>query len=111
MRPAIEIEFPPLKRRGRVNGRDEIFDAIVVACGGDLKSLTPAYAAKVGTAKRDILGATPTCTPEEIQERVAIYRVKYRDAACTPMALANHWPELTNANGVHQPRRGGAGWL
>lgn len=83
-----------LERPAKVNGRDVIFDAIVTACGGDLASLTPSYSAQVAKAKKEIVGATPDVTADEIIRRTARYRAAYRDAACTPLALAKHWPEF-----------------
>lgn len=90
----LEIEFPKPKPRLNSSGRDELFDAIVTGCDGDLESLTRQFAKVVGIAKRDILEATPDCTVEEIKRRVAAYKKKYSGAVCTPMALANHWPEF-----------------
>ncbi len=94
IRAQLEIEFPAAKRTPRVNGRDELFDALAIACGCDLTSMTRNYAKMLATAKRDILEATPDLTPAEITRRGAAYRRKYKDAACTPTALANHWPEF-----------------
>ena len=94
IRAQLEIEFPAAKKTPRVNGRDELFDALAIACGCDLTSMTRNYAKMIATAKRDILEATPDCTPAEIARRGAAYRKRYKDAACTPMALANHWPEF-----------------
>lgn len=88
-----------LERPARTLGsRDPIFDALVIACGGDLQALTRQYAATVATAKRDILEATPNVTPDEIMRRATRYLAKYKDAACTPLALAKHWPEFPMVN-------------
>jgi len=95
----LAIEYPaaaPANRRNAA-GRDELFDAIAVACGVDLTCLTRQYSKQIAVAKRDILEATPTVTPEEVERRGEAYRKKYRDAACTPTALANHWPEFGTA--------------
>jgi hypothetical protein len=83
-----------LERPGKVNGRDTIFDAIVEACGGDINGLTRPYSAQVAMAKRDIIEASPTVTRDEILRRAVRYRAKYKDAPCTPLALAKHWPEF-----------------
>lgn len=83
-----------LERPAKVNGRDILFDAIVTACGGDLSCLTTSYSAQVAKAKKEIVAATPDVTPDEILRRATRYRAAYRDAACTPLALAKHWPEF-----------------
>lgn len=82
------------EKPAKVNGRDVLFDAIVKACGGDLSSLTPSYSAQVAKAKKEILLASPNVTADEVTRRATRYRAKYRDAACTPLALAKHWPEF-----------------
>ena len=94
IRAQLAIEFPKPKHGARVNGRDVIFDAIGVACDIDLTCLTRQMAKHIATAKRDILEASPSVTPEEIERRGDAYRAKYKDAACTPTALANHWAEF-----------------
>lgn len=99
------IHFPQPKKSPRVNGRDLLFDAIAIACEVDLASLTRNYAKQIATAKRDILEATPDCTPLEIETRGKAYRAKYSGAALTPMALASRWPEL-GTNGKKAPRKG-----
>lgn len=99
IRAQLAIEYPVAKKTAKVAGRDLLFDAIVLACGCDLTSMTRNFAKMVATAKRDILEATPDVTPEEVQRRVKAYKAKYQGAACTPMALANHWPEFGQPNG------------
>lgn len=100
IRAQLAVEYPPpppkAKKPPRLNGdgRDVTFDALAEACGLDLTGLTRASAKQIATAKRDILEATPDVTAAEIHRRAAAYRAKYRDAACTPIALANHWPEF-----------------
>lgn len=97
LRAPLAIEYPAAKKTGRNGkGRDELFDAIGTACGCDLTGLTREYAKQIATAKRDILEATPDVTPDEVARRALAYRKKYTNAACSPMALANHWPEFGN---------------
>lgn len=94
IRAQLAIEFPKAKRTSKVNGRDQLFDAIAEGCGLELTELSRGSSGAVATAKRDILEATPDVTPEEVARRIKAYVAKYRGAACTPMALANHWPEF-----------------
>ena len=97
IRAQLAIEYPVAKKTLKVAGRDVLFDAIATATGKDLTCLGRNEAATVATAKRDILEASPNVTAAEIARRAAAYRKKYRDAACTPMALANHWSEFGQA--------------
>lgn len=91
----LEVLFPPTpKGPKRVNGRDLLFDAICAACDMDVNSLSPGAAKTIGTAKRDILIASPDVTAEEIERRGRAYERKYKDCTLSPMALANHWPEF-----------------
>lgn len=99
-----------LEKGPRLNGdgRDELFDAIVTACGGELDALTRQYSAQVATAKRDILEATPDVTADEVVRRSVRYRAVYRDAPCTPSALAKHWPEFPlNGHSKGGPKKPG----
>lgn len=98
IRAQLALEYPKPAKGGRVNGRDLIFDALALACRIDGSCITRAMARQIATAKRDILEASPSATPEDIAQRADAYRRKYRDAACTPMALANHWAEFGNGS-------------
>lgn len=103
MEAQLRLEIPPSskhyrpKRTPRVNGRDPIFDAIATAAGIDLSCITRAHGGRIATAKRDILEASPNVTPAEIAATAAAYRRAYRDAPCTPTAIASHWAEFAKA--------------
>ena len=83
--------------------RDALFDGLASACGYDLHSITRSAATQIGMAKAEILAASPTVTPGDMSFRAQAYRRKYRDAPCTPLALAKHWPEFA-ANTASVPR-------
>lgn len=72
--------------------RNEIFDALAVACGLDLGEMTTAAAKECGVASSDLrrVGATPA----EIERRVAHYRLRFPGMSVTPSAIAKHWPKL-----------------
>ncbi len=103
----IRLHCAPKKARGAAKAakakdatpppprpRDALFDGLAQACGYDLRSITPSAAKQVGMAKAEILAASPDVTPEEMTLRAQAYRRRYKDAPCTPMALAKHWPEF-----------------
>lgn len=87
--------------RARVNGRDVLFDAIKDACG--IVELNRPNSTSIAQAKKDIVEATPNVTPDEIVRRSARYRAKYKDAACTPRALAAHWGEFPLPTAAKKP--------
>jgi hypothetical protein len=72
--------------------RDEIWDALLTACGVDpdgpfTNDARGAYN-KATKQLRDV-----DATPEEIRRRAAIFRGQWRDVSLTPTALARRWNE------------------
>lgn len=82
------------KARKRVNGRDQLFDGLCVACGIDPTEVTRPHAATIGTALADIAAVAPDLTPEEFGLRANKYKRLHADWELTPSALATHWGEL-----------------
>jgi hypothetical protein len=82
------------KTRTRVNGRDQLFDGLCVACGIDPSEVTRPHGATIGTALADIAAVSPDLTPEEFGLRANKYKRLHPDWELTPSALATHWGEL-----------------
>lgn len=77
---------PPRQRR-----RDELFDAVIEACGIN-------YAEMTKTAKRSCAVAVAElrdvgANPLNVRTRAVHYRSHFGDAALTPSALAKHWAQ------------------
>lgn len=72
--------------------RDEVFEAVCVACRIDWTQLTDTARGPVNRAVRELkaVGATP----EAIFDRAWTFEIRYPDITITPMALAKHWPAL-----------------
>jgi len=82
-----------------VRKRDEIFDLLSKIDGQDPDQLTRHGAARIGTAKKQILEVlhdkTTVEVVEEIEQRWAVWCKKHFDAKTrTVMALVTHWAEL-----------------
>jgi len=57
-----------------------------------LKPVTKADNARVGKVVRDL--TAKAATPAEIATRIARYRKRWPDMACTPEAVVKHWDEF-----------------
>lgn len=87
-------------RRGNaapaVRARDELWDSIIACWNIDEAQLTQNERGrlnKVARLLRDV-----DAEPSEIPRRRARYRLRYPDAADTPMAVAGRWSELRSDN-------------
>ena len=87
-RPKNEIE--PRAKKG-----DEVWDAAMEACGVNAATINSNERGRYNKAVK--LLKESAATAEEIHTRVKVYRRKFKGAALTPMALANHWSELDPA--------------
>lgn len=84
--------------------RDELFDAVVEACGlaYDEMTKTAKRACAVAVAELRDVGANPL----NVRTRAVHYRSHFGDAALTPSALAKHWAQCrTPAAPAPQRRR------
>ena len=79
--------------------KDLVFEALCSVTGNDLASLTKSGRGAINGALKDIKGATPDVTPDEIKRRAAIYARKFPNAALTAPALAKHWSGCGGADG------------
>ena len=71
---------------------DEVWDAIMDACGVNTASLNSQERGRYNKAVKLLKESNATAT--EIHTRVKVYRRKFAGAAITPIAIANHWSEL-----------------
>lgn len=81
-------------RASAAEKKGELFSAIVSACGMKEPDMTKDAQRLAAVSLAQIKNATPNVTPEELTRRAQAYRRKYRDASCTPRALALHWAEF-----------------
>ncbi|MBO92358.1 MAG: hypothetical protein CMM27_10630 [Rhodospirillaceae bacterium] len=82
-----EIETRDKKRK-----QDLVWDSIMEACGVNSTKLNSNERGRYNKAVK--LLKESGATPAEIHARVQVYRRKFKGAACTPIAVANHWSEL-----------------
>lgn len=85
--------------------RDELFDALVAACGIDTTSLTKAGRGPINGALGQLRQVD--ATPAQVTLRARRYRETFRDAPLTPSALVKHWASLA---GREQPAQRSAAW-
>jgi hypothetical protein len=74
---------------------DEVWDAIMDACGVNDKTLNTNERGRYNKAVK--LLKESGATSDEIYMRVRVYKRKFSGAAITPVAVANHWSELDPA--------------
>ena len=72
--------------------RDEIWDAVVDACGINMKEITSASRGACNKAVKELRAAN--ANPLDIPKRASIFRQRYPSISLTPTALAKHWPAL-----------------
>ena len=98
--PSQALTIEPSYNRNRTEiepskKRDEVWDAIMEACGVNTKSLNSNERGRYNKAVK--LLKESNATAQEIYMRVKVYRRKFKGAAVTPIAVANHWSELDPA--------------
>lgn len=84
--------------------RDALLTSFVVACGQNIKEMTPPAVRLAAVSLAQIKKICPALTATEILKRVSVYRKKYREAAITPRAVALHWGELGSSAAPEPPR-------
>ena len=98
-----ETEIKPLKKK------DEVWDAIMEACGVNAKTLNSNERGRYNKAVK--LLKESGATSDEIFMRVRVYRRKFSGAAVTPIAVANHWSELDPATvAIEEVTKTPKGW-
>jgi len=101
----------PAARNGSAARKpDELFDALVEACGVNPAELTTSFRGSVNKALKDLRAVD--ATPGQVKVRAQRFRKRYESISLTPSALAKHWPALGETN--PRPATGftnhGAGW-
>jgi hypothetical protein len=96
IRAQLHAEFPEAcaMPRALVDGRDEIFDALCVASGYDLKLINKPAGSRVAKAKKDIMQVSPQVTAADIASVARKLAAKYAGAPITPTSIAAHWAEF-----------------
>ncbi len=69
----------------------------------EVRGFTPSSRGAMNKAVSELRSAH--AVPSDIRERKAVYERKYPDAACTPSALAKHWPYLGGTVGDDSERQ------
>lgn len=82
-----ELIAPIPARNGK---RDELWESMLVVCGIS-GAISPSARGAYNRARADL--AACGATPIEVQERAAIYRMRWPSASLTPTALARRWSE------------------
>ena len=98
--PSQALTIEPSYNRNRTEiqpskKRDEVWDAIMEAWWVNTKSLNSNERGRYNKAVK--LLKESNATAQEIHMRVKVYRRKFKGAAVTPIAVANHWSELDPA--------------
>lgn len=70
-----------------------LFDAITTALSIDQYSMTASARSGVNVCVKQLKDAG--ADPDDVKPRVGAYKRKFPNAACTPFALAKHWPALS----------------
>lgn len=91
---------PPASEAKKPRPRNELSDALAIACGSDPLQMTSSAARTCAVKAAEIRKASPDVTPDEMKRRAQCYLSKYRDASLTPPALCAHWAEF-GSNGFH----------
>jgi hypothetical protein len=93
--------------RGKDRPRNELWDAVVEACGWNGQALTKSQQGRTASAVKELseIGAEPA----EVRRRAANYRLKYPGMDVTPTALSANWASIASGpSGVYtDPGRGG----
>jgi hypothetical protein len=72
---------------------DLLFDAVIDVCGMKSGELTKTARGGLNKALADLRAVQ--ATPDEVHARAVRYRSQYQNCSLTPMALAKHWPGLS----------------
>ena len=83
--------------------KDELFEAVAVACGIDWRTLTQSGRGPLNRAVKELRDIGVTA--DQVGGRAAAYKKQYPDAPLTPMALTKHWAALGPAPSRRQATR------
>jgi hypothetical protein len=85
--------------------RNDLLDALVLACGSNPEETTPTAFRTAAVALADIRSVCPDLTGEEIARRALAYRRKHPQWPLTPGALAKHWAAIGGGNPTEAAKR------
>lgn len=80
--------------------QDLLFEALVEACGLDVTRLTPSARGALNKATSELKSVS--AEPEQLLSAARAYKLKYPQAAVTPLALTKHYPALSSAGSVRE---------
>jgi hypothetical protein len=86
------------------SGRDEIFEAIVEACGIQVKALTASARGPLNRATKELRQVD--ATPETIRQVAKAYKKKWPEALISPTALSKFYPTFLQSEAATEPHRG-----
>ena len=87
------------KKPKNQRSRDELVDALVMACGYNIDEVTPDAWRAAGVAAAQLRKLATTPTPADVHYRAQVYQVNMPGATLTPSALVRHWAAMA------EPRR------
>lgn len=88
----VTAEQGTAEQEGAGRRRDEVWDAVIEACGLDPTELTKQGRGAANNAVRQLRDVA--ATPEEIHRRAARHRTQWSGATLTPSSLAKNWAQL-----------------
>jgi hypothetical protein len=101
------LRTKPKRAVAQPRPRNELWDAVVEACGWNGQALTKSQQGRTASAVKELseIGAEPA----EVRRRAANYRLKYPGMDVTPTALSANWASIASGpSGVYtDPGRGG----
>lgn len=92
-----EATFPQPKPKPKKETLDAIFDALRVVEGIGA-SMTKPESARIASARKDIMEASPDVTAEDIERAAGKYRGMWRDQRISAKALAGNWSKCSGGN-------------
>lgn len=90
----VEEELKTLRTPSAPRKRNELFDAVMIACGiADPPTTSMGKSIATATAELKAVAATPA----QVALKAKAYQRRYPRSTLTPMALAKHWSALPDA--------------
>ena len=83
------------EKKQRQKRREDLFDALVKACGINRRAMTEAEERITAVALAQIVKVCPGVDERIFMLRARRFAMIFSGAICTPKAMANHWGKLT----------------
>ena len=90
------------------SNKDEIWDAVMLVCGVDSKTINSQERGRHNKAVKALKESGASV--DQIIVRSRIYKQKFPNAAFTPIAFASHWSELEASNQTSNAQQVPNGW-